>query len=185
MNKKQEKSSKLLIISMIAVMDENRSIGYQGRIPWHIKEDLIRFKHLTTGKTVIFGRKTYESLLGYYQRSGRPMPSRKTIVISRQTNNDSGPLQDKQARMTDVYWVNSVEEAIDLAKKIEPVEVFISGGAQIFNQGIKYAEKLYLTIVEGKYQSDTFFPDYSDFKIVKEEKHNNDKYVFKFIEFTR
>ncbi|KKQ23537.1 MAG: Dihydrofolate reductase [Candidatus Roizmanbacteria bacterium GW2011_GWC2_37_13] len=164
------------IISMIAAMDENRGIGYQGRIPWHIREDLLRFKHLTTGKTVIFGRKTYESLLGYYQRSGRPMPERKTIVVSRTigSNETHG-----------IHWANSIEEALVLARKIEPEEVFISGGAQIFSQGIKYAEKLYLTIVKGKFQADAFFPDYSDFKVIKEEKKSYEKYFFKFIELIK
>ncbi len=162
-------------ISMIAAMDEKRGIGYQGRIPWHIKEDLIRFKSLTTNRTVIFGRKTYESLLGYYQRSGRPMPERKTIVVSR----------NETPKEWNVDTCHSIEEAINKAKKIESVEVFISGGAQIFNQGIKYAEKLYLTIVDGKFQADTFFPNYSDFKLTKEEKSSNDKYTYKFIELKK
>lgn len=161
---------------MICAMDEKRGIGYQGKIPWHIKEDLLRFKYLTIGKTVIFGRKTYESLLGYYQRSGRPMPERKTIVVSR----NKLVTQPGGLRIC-----HSIEEAIELAKKIEPVEVFISGGTQIFNQGIKYAEKLYLTIVDGEFQADTFFPDYSDYKVVKEEEKTDGKYSYKFIELSR
>jgi len=164
-----------MIVSMICAMDENRGIGHQGKIPWHIREDLLRFKHLTTGRTVIFGRKTYESLLGYYQRSGRPMPKRKTIIITRQ----------KAWQPNGLSICHSIEEAIDLAKKIEPKEIFISGGAQIFSQGIKYAEKLYLTIVKGRYQADAFFPDYSDFKVVKEENKTDGKYFYKFIELIK
>jgi len=164
---------------MIAAMDVNRAIGYQGKIPWHIKEDLLRFKHLTTGRTVIFGRKTYESLLGYYQRSGRPMPERKTIIVSRSESHESHKTHE-------THWTHSIEEAISLAKKIEPEEVFISGGAQIFEQGIKYAEKLYLTIVEGKFKADTFFPDYSDFKkkIFKKES-SSEKLQYRFVELIR
>lgn len=163
---------------MIAAIDKKRGIGYKGKIPWHIKEDLLRFKNLTMGKTIIIGRKTYESLIGYYQRSGRPMPERKTIVVSNQKRTTSSK---------NTFWVNSIEKALELAKKIEAEEVFISGGAQIFNQGIKYAEKLYLTVVQGKFQTDTFFPNYSDFKIVKEENHQDNKqlYKFKFIEYIR
>lgn len=165
------------IISMIAAIDENRGIGFQGKIPWHIKEDLLRFKNLTIGKTIIIGRKTYESLIGYYQRSGRMMPKRKTIIITRQ----------KLVSIPDGFWIcHSIEEALDLAKKIEKEEVFISGGAEIFAQGIKYAEKLYLTIVKGVFQADTFFPDYSEFKKkVFEKSYKSGKIKFKFIELTK
>lgn len=160
-------------------MDENRGIGFQGKIPWHIKEDLLHFKNLTLGKTVVFGRKTYESLLGYYQRSGRPMPDRKTIVVSRQTKNNSESEKN-------VFYVSSLEEAIKFAEKIESIEVFISGGGQIFNQGIKYAEKLYLTIVKGNFQADAFFPEYSEFShVVSEENHAEGDIQFKFIELEK
>ena len=162
-------------------MDENRGIGYHGKIPWHIREDLLRFKNLTVGKTVIFGRKTYDSLLGYYQRSGRPMPTRRTIVVSRSSGSIASGSLTK-----DLYYVSSVEEAIRLAKKIEPVEVFISGGGEIFNQGIKYAEKLYLTVVEGKFQADAFFPDYSEFKnIISEENRSDQNFKYKFVELVK
>lgn len=162
---------------MIAAMDENRGIGYKGRIPWHIKEDLLRFKNLTIGKTIIIGRKTYQSLIGYYQRSGKPMPKRKTIIVTRQ----------KLISIPDGFWFcHSIEEALDLAKKIEKEEVFISGGAEIFAQGIKYTEKLYLTIIKGVFQADTFFPDYSEFKKkVFEENHKSGEIKFKFIELIK
>ena len=158
-------------------MDENRGIGYHGKIPWHIREDLLRFKNLTVGKTVIFGRKTYDSLLGYYQRSGRPMPTRRTIVVSRSSGSIASGSLTK-----DLYYVSSVEEAIRLAKKIEPVEVFISGGGEIFNQGIKYAEKLYLTVVKGIFDADAFFPDYSIFsKIISKEDLKSGPYNCTFL----
>ena len=166
-------------ISMIAAMDEQRGIGFQGKIPWHIKQDLLRFRDLTLGKTVIFGRKTYESLLGYYQRSGRPMPDRRTIVISRQVQNNNSSEKN-------VFYVSSLEEAIKLSEKIEPREVFISGGGQIFNQGIKYAEKLYLTVVKGNFQADAFFPEYGEFnKKVFEEDHKEGNIKFKFVELVK
>lgn len=165
-------------ISMIAAMDEKQGIGFQGKIPWHIKQDLLRFKDLTLGKTVIFGRKTYESLLGYYQRSGRPMPDRRTIVVSRRTKN----IESKK----NVFYVSSLEEAIKLSEKIEPREVFISGGGQIFNQGIKYAEKLYLTVVKGNFQADAFFPKYDEFKKkFFEEDHEEGNIQFKFVELVK
>lgn len=163
------------IISMVAAMDEQRGIGYKNMIPWKIREDLVRFRDLTVGKTVIFGRKTYESLLGYYQRSGKAMPKRKTVVVSRSAHQKEG----------ETYFVSSFEDALKLARKIEAEEVFVSGGAQIFNLGIDYAQKLYLTVVKGKYRADTFFPDYSKFKIVKKEDRSNEKYSYSFLEMVR
>ena len=113
-------------------MDKNRGIGYQNKIPWHIREDLLRFKNLTTGKTIIVGRKTYESLIAYYEKSGRPMPDRKMIVITR--NKDI-------LQKLNVFFTDSIENAIELAKKIELQEVIISGGAQIFELGIIFIIK--------------------------------------------
>jgi len=162
---------------MIAAMDKNHGIGYQNKIPWHIKEDLLRFKNLTLGKTIIIGRKTYESLIGYYERSGRQMPDRNTIVVTKNKN-----LDQKEK----IFFCDSVENAIEFAKKIEPKEVIISGGASIFTQGIKFATLLYLTIVEGEFIADTFFPDYSDFKkVIKEEKKSDGKFVYTFINLER
>ena len=158
-------------------MDKNRGIGYQNKIPWHIREDLLRFKNLTTGKTIIVGRKTYESLIAYYEKSGRPMPDRKMIVITR--NKDI-------LQKLNVFFTDSIENAIELAKKIELQEVIISGGAQIFELGIKYADKLYLTIIEGDFPVDTYFPDYSVFKkIIKEEKKSDGKFNYLFLDLAK
>jgi len=166
-------------ISMIVAMDENRGIGYQGKIPWHIKEDLLRFKHLTLGKTVIMGRKTFESVLGYYQKSGRPIPERNHIIITRDRNYQS-PLENS-------FVVDSIEKAIRLAKRIEEKEVFISGGAQTFAQGIKYADKLYLTIVDGEFKTDTVFTEYKHIfkKKIFEEKKEAEDYRFRFVELMK
>jgi len=163
-----------MIISMIAAMDEKRGIGYKGKIPWHIKKDLLRFKNLTLGKTIIIGRKTHESLIGYYKKSGRSLPKRKTIVVTR--NKKYSVSEQKNT-----FIVSSVEGALELAEKIEPDEVFISGGGEIFKQGIRYADKLYLTIVKGEYKADSFFPQYPQFARVahlKEAEENGTKFVF-------
>lgn len=165
------------IVSMIAAMDENRGIGYKNKIPWHIKEDLIRFKKLTEGKTIIVGRKTFESLLDYYRASKRPFPKRKMIVIT--TNRDYE--KNYKDKIPNLYFVYSFEEALDLARKIEKEEIFIAGGQKVFEQGIKYAKRLYLTIVKGKYQADSFFPDYKDFKIVLKEEKNDGENFYKFL----
>lgn len=166
-------------ISVIAAIGKNRELGVKNKIPWHIKEDLQRFKNLTLHKTIIVGRKTYESLIEYYQKSGRPLPERKMIIISNRTN---------KSNLTNLtYWTNSMESAIDLAKKIEKKEVFISGGAQIYSLGIKYTDKLYLTLVDKEYpDADAFFPDYSEFKkIVFEENNISSNIKYKFIELEK
>jgi len=164
-----------MIISIVAVMDEHRGIGKDGRIPWHIREDLIRFKNLTLGKTVIMGRKTFESVLAYYAKSKNPIPNRKHIVVTHDMN--------YQPTIPNSYVTHSIEEALELAKKIETQEVIISGGGQLFSQGIQYADKLYLTIVKGTFDADTYFPDYSRFStVVSSVQKQDDRYTFTFLE---
>src|SRR3989344_8574637 len=178
-------------ISMIAAMAENRVIGVKDKIPWHIREDLIRFKEKTIGHVMIMGRITFESLLGYYKRSGKPMPKRTTIIVTRDKKYGH---YTSIKRLIEVYVAYSIEEAIELAKKYENEavsvkasadqgEIFIAGGAQIFEQGIKYADRLYLTIVKGKFEGDAFFPDYSDFKkVVSKKESKNEKYEYTFLD---
>ncbi len=152
-------------ISIIAAMDEKRGIGKNGRIPWHISEDLKRVKKLTTGHTIIMGRKTFESI-------GRPLPNRINIILTRNLSYNSigSPI------------ATSLDEAIEMAKSAGESEVFIFRGGDIFNQCIHFADELYLTIVKGDFGTDTFFPDYSNFtrKIYEEEKEEGE-YEFKFL----
>lgn len=173
-------------VSIIAVMDEKRGIGKENKIPWRIKEDLVRLKNLTIGHTVILGRTTYESMLAYYQKSGKPTMSMRThIVVTR----DSTYHVDEDKGVA----ANSIGEAVRLAKEKEAQrlaqglqEVFIIGGQQIFEQTIGLADKLYLTIVDGNFDADTFFPDYSDFKkVVFEQAGESGKYRYKFLELER
>lgn len=153
-------------ISLIVALAENKVIGNKGQLPWHIPEDMKRFRELTTGNVVIMGRKTYDSLPDKY----RPLPNRVNIVITRNKN-----FPDKGIIICD-----SVNEALTEAKNYNK-EIFIIGGAQIFEQSIRYADKLYLTVIKGKFEGDVFFPDYSEFKRVvakKESKNDNYKYTF-------
>ena len=125
-------------ISIIVAMSRNRVIGHRTRIPWHLSEDLKRFKQLTLGHTLIMGRVTYESI-------GRPLPGRVTIVVSRQPG----------YRPDGVLTAHSVEEALGLAKS---EEVFIAGGAQIYESALPLADRILLTLVEADYEGDAFFP---------------------------
>ena len=152
-------------ISIIAAMDEKRGIGINGKIPWHISEDFKRVKTLTTGHTIIMGRKTFESI-------GHPLPNRTNIILTRNLSYNS---------MTCPIAI-SLEEAIEMARTAGETEVFIFGGAEVFTQGIRYAEELYLTIVAGDFGADTFFPDYSNFtRVIYEEDKQEGEYRFKFL----
>ena len=177
---------------MIAAMAENRVIGNKNKIPWHIREDLIRFKEKTIGHAMVMGRKSFESLMGYYKRSGKQRPKRINIIVTRDKKYSEHVSIN---RLIDTFVTHSIEEAIDLAKEKEAAsvktsasqgEIFIAGGAQIYNLGIQYADKLYLTIVKGNFEGDAFFPDYSEFKKTVFKKESRDKnYQYTFLEMER
>jgi len=165
-------------ISIIAAVSENKVIGKKDKIPWHITEDLRRFRDKTLGHVVIMGRNSFDSMLNYYQKVNKNLPKRIHIVVTRDMN--------YKINLPDCFVVHSIDKALNLAKKIEKEEIFISGGEQIFRQTINLAHRLYLTIVEGNFDGDRFFPDYSDFKkIISEEKKEEGNYKFKFVELER
>ncbi len=157
-------------ISLIAALSENRVIGKNGKIPWHISADLKRFKKLTRGHIIIMGRKTYESI-------GRLLPDRTNIIVTRDPN-----YQVKGAIVS-----HSLDEAIknsllEIQNWKLPDEIFIIGGAQIYQQAMPIADRLYLTIVKGKFEGDTFFPDYSAFnKIIERKEGKEGQYIYESI----
>lgn len=126
----------------IAAMSENRVIGQQGKIPWHLPADFQWFKKMTTGQVVVMGRKTFESI-------GKPLPNRTTVVLSRGTFSYSGALG--AADLAAVDWTNPA-----LAGR----EVFICGGAQIYAQTLGACSDLYLTLVKRRVEGDAFFPPF-------------------------
>lgn len=156
-------------ISIICALSQNRAIGKDGKLLWHIPEDLKRFKKLTLGRPVIMGRKTFESI-------GKPLPDRLNIIITQKTD----------FTHPGCVICHSLAEAIEVAAKKEKDEVFVIGGGQIYAQAIGLADKLYLTIVEGDFEADTFFPDYSAFKkVVFEKKEESQGLKYQFIELER
>ncbi len=156
-------------ISMIAAMDSKRGIGKNGQLPWSIPEDLQRVRALTKGHTIIMGRKTFESI-------GHPLPNRKNIIVTRNLSYNSMGCQ----------VATSLHGAIELAKAQGETESFIFGGGDIFSQAIAFADELYLTIVEGDFGADTFFPDYSEFtRKIFEEEHKSGGYKFKYLTLGR
>lgn len=137
------------IINIIVAVDRNRAIGYQGDQLAYISQDLKHFKSTTMGKPVIMGRRTNEAL------PKRKLPGRRNIVITR----------DPSFSVEGVDVAHSVDEAIRMVAD-EP-EAFVIGGAQIYEAFLPVADKLYVTIIDHAFpQADTFFPDFSDWKIV-------------------
>ncbi len=159
------------MVSIVAAMDSKRGIGKNNDLLFKIPADFERMKKLTLGHPIIMGRRTFESV-------GRVLPGRTNIVISR--NPAAGKLIDDNPNL---IFCSSLEDAIEVAKKSPGnEEIIIFGGGQIFKKAIEkdLVDVLHLTVVEGDYGADTFFPDYSKFKLVKEEQHEeaNCKYLF-------
>ncbi len=134
------------IVLVAAVAEKNRVIGKDGHLPWYISEDLKRFKRLTLGHAVLMGRKTFESIL---ERLGKPLPERRNIVL---TTNASYP------KFPEVETYPSLQAAFT-ALANEPT-VFVIGGENVFAQTLPIADRLELTMVEGDFDGDAFFPEY-------------------------
>ena len=146
-----------MIISMIAAMADNRIIGKDNQMPWHLPADFAWFKRCTMGKPVVMGRKTYESI-------GRPLPGRLNIVISR----------DASLFIEGVTTVTSIEQALEVAGEVE--EVMIIGGGAIYAACLPMANKLYITHIEAEIQGDTQFPDWgNEFKETYSEAYQADE----------
>lgn len=129
-------------ISIIVAMSDNRVIGINNSLPWHLPDDLANFKRLTSGKTIIMGRKTYESLPGI-------LPNRKHIVLTNSEN-----YQPDRCKI-----VNSIDRAIELCKNED--EIFFIGGSVVFQESLRLANKIYLTQVHVELVGDTFFPEFN------------------------
>jgi dihydrofolate reductase len=153
-------------ISMIAALGENRVIGYENKLLWHIPADMQHFRSLTSGHAVIMGRKTFESI-------GKPLPNRMNIIITKNQN----------YAVSSCTVVHSLEDALQVARAHETEEIFVIGGSQIYTQALPYADKLYLTIVKGKFSGDAYFPDYSNFNTILSQREGHDEnYTYTFLE---
>ncbi|MBM0130638.1 dihydrofolate reductase [Segatella copri] len=159
------------MLSIIACISQtNRAIGYQNRLLYHIKSDLTRFRELTTGHTIIMGRKTYESL------PNGALPHRRNIVVSNSM---------KEMEGCEVY--PNLEAALKAAEgKTE--ETFIIGGESIYRQSLPAARKLYLTVVDdAPQQADAFFPEINpkEWKLIEKEMRNENGLSFSFLTYLK
>ena len=147
------------MISFIVAVTKNDVIGKDGGIPWYLPADLSHFKQTTMGHPIIMGRKTHESI-------GRTLPGRYNVVITRQ--------KDYQAA-DGCKVVNSIEDALNLPKVKADSEVFIIGGAEIYNQAMPMADRIYLSRLHTKIGGDKFFKfDESQWRVVSREEYQSD-----------
>ncbi len=155
-------------VSIIAAMGRNGLIGDGNSLPWDLKEDLSYFKKKTIGKPVIMGQKTFESI-------GHPLPGRTNIVLSR----------DKKFKPSGCLVAGSIKDALSKAGKAK--EVMIAGGASVYQQFLPLACRMYLTLIEGDFKGDVFFPEFnlSEWVEVKKEERSSEKYDYAFIVLER
>jgi dihydrofolate reductase len=158
-------------ISLVVAMAENRVIGRENRLPWHLSADLKRFKALTMGKPIIMGRSTWESI-------GRPLPGRTNIVVTR----------DKGYRADGCILTHSLDQALDAAAGHQ--EAMVVGGADIYRQILPSADRLYLTRVKADVDGDTRFPeidahDWREIERIGGKADDDNDYDYEFITLER
>jgi dihydrofolate reductase len=127
------------MISIIVAMDENGLIGKNNELPWYLPNDLKYFKTITTGNTILMGRKTFESI-------GKPLPNRKNVILTRNKNYSAD----------NITVINSIEEIDRLENN---GDLYIIGGAEIFEALLEITDKLYITKIYSKFDGDVFFPE--------------------------
>ena len=154
------------MITLIAAIGRNRELGLNNQLLWKIPEDMKHFREYTTGKVVVMGRKTFESI------GSKPLPNRENVVIS-------------SIEYSDVVSADNIDTALVL-QYIRP-EVVIIGGASIYNQTIGIADKLVITHIDADFDADTFFPkiDLDKWKINNVVESGNEEYNYRFVEYIR
>ena len=158
-------------LSIVVAMDSNRLIGKDNGLPWHLPADLAFFKKLTTGNTILMGRKTFDSI-------GRPLPNRRNIVIT----------GNADIEIAGCEVVNSIEEALSLAQG--ETEVMVIGGAKLYQQILPSADRLYITRIEGEFEGDTHFPsfneaEWSQISSDSRQPDENNRHTYHFITLDR
>ena len=161
------------MLKILVAFDENRVIGKNNTLIWHLPADLKRFKYLTTGHVIIMGRKTFESI-------GKPLPNRTTIVISRQAD----------LQIDGAIIAHSVEEAILKAKSITREDIFIVGGAEIYALSLALADQILVTQLHDIFEGDAYFPEIlaESWEVTEKERGITDEknaYQFSYITYSR
>lgn len=156
-------------ISIIVAIAKNYAIGKDNQLLWHIPADLKRFKQLTTGHTIVMGKRTYYSL------PIRPLPNRRSIVIT----------DIEGEEIEGCVMAYSIQDAIN--KMDDEKENFIIGGGSVYSQFLPIARQLYLTVVEKEFEADTFFTEinYNEWEITEREDHTDEELPYYYINLIR
>lgn len=160
---------------VVAISQSDRAIGKGGKLLWHIKEDMRRFKTLTMGHPVVMGRKTFESIVSYI---GKPLPDRTNIVVTRNTD----------FSYPSVIVAHTLEDGLENAHSLDTEEIHIGGGAELYTQALPFVDRLYLTLISGEKEADTFFPEYEkEFTevISKEKRQTPEGLVYEWVTLER
>jgi dihydrofolate reductase len=162
-----------MTISIIAAMGTNRVIGRDNGLPWNLPADTRFFKETTRGHPVVMGRKTFDSM-------GRPLPGRRNIVISRQSD----------LRIPGAEVVADLAGALQLVADLTDEEIFIIGGSEIYRLALEFADRMYLTLIHQAFEGDTFFPEFDESRwvVVSRRDHEPDEhnpYSFSFLTFEK
>lgn len=165
-----------MTLIQIVAYSENRAIGKNNQLLWHLADDMAFFKEMTTGETVLMGKNTYISL----PRKFRPLPNRKNIVISSQA-----PIEHYE----NLQWFNSLDNALETLEKVES-KVFIIGGARIYAQLIEQTDIIYATEVQTNLEGDCFFSEIHTNQWEREvlksfQKNDRNEYDFEIVKYTR
>ena len=152
-----------MTVTILAAIARNGVIGVDGGLPWHLPDDLRRFKEATLGHVIVMGRRTYESI-------GRPLPGRTTVVVTRK--------DDWRPGAEHVLVAHGIPEALALASEVDD-EVFVVGGAQIYAETLPVADRLEITLVDREPAGDTLFPavDWSEWREVRREAGEGLAYI--------
>jgi dihydrofolate reductase len=146
-------------VSILVAVAENGVIGRGGKLPWHLSDDLKRFKQLTMGHTIVMGRKTWESI-------GRALPGRRTIVISRQAGYHADGAE----------VVGNLDNALQIAEAAGDEETFVIGGSEIYRLALSRVDRIHLTRIHADIKGDAYFPDFSasNWRLVESVPHAAD-----------
>lgn len=162
------------MITFAVAMDKNRSIGYENDLPWNLPLDLKFFREVTTGHTIIMGRKTFDAI-------GRVLPERKNVVLTRQ----------QQSEFPEgVTVIHDIDEIYKWEKENPDEELFVIGGAELFKQTFPHADRLYLTYIDHEFKGDTYFPSFNkdEWELTHEEKgirNEENPYDYYFLQYDR
>lgn len=158
----------LQTLSAVVAMSENRVIGKNNQLPWRLPADLKHFKTITSGSPIVMGRKTYESI-------GRPLPNRTNIILTR----------NQHFHAPGCLVVSSLNEALSLVPS-SAKEIFIIGGAEIYQQLLAHIQRIYLTIVHHEFEGDAYFPElnmkeWHEIERIHHQQDQNNHYAYSFV----